>query len=345
MSSFQRQLNLYGFLRQNTGRDRGSYYHELFLRSRPDLPKIMLRTRVKGIGMGRTNRVDKEPDFYKMPPCLPKVPSSSGKGGRGPNTIAGAESSNNVAPTPIPSTPAEEPREIVTSPLHDLEEEQEEDVEPCVAQSDYSMSQPQPRQRHQYHHQAYHHHQVSSRPSSSSAAWISRPARVSPSYVSVVSPEDTGRPLFLPSRTCDGNYMGMGVDGRFPHPGRVPRSDNLPPHGGDICSTFDDYPFHHTACQPSAIWNSCSSASFPVIPAVYPDPISLPTIPYLQPRYTTAGGVAAPNSSISSCDRDLEDTALFEGLEFQIVDDDSLEQFESDLMPEPTTSVSSTSGL
>jgi hypothetical protein len=29
-----------------------------------------------------------------------------------------------------------------------------------------------------------------------------------------------------------------------------------------------------------------------------------------------------------------QDTGLFEGLEFQIVDDDSLELFEADLMPE-----------
>jgi HSF-type DNA-binding len=36
-SSFLRQLRLYGFSRTKSGPDYGAYYHELFLRSRPDL--------------------------------------------------------------------------------------------------------------------------------------------------------------------------------------------------------------------------------------------------------------------------------------------------------------------
>ena len=66
MTSFQRQLNLYGFMRKTDGTDRGSYYHELFLRGRPDLAKIMVRTRVKG---DCKRRPMAEPDFYKMPYC------------------------------------------------------------------------------------------------------------------------------------------------------------------------------------------------------------------------------------------------------------------------------------
>ena len=38
------------------------------------------------------------------------------------------------------------------------------------------------------------------------------------------------------------------------------------------------------------------------------------------------------NTSIQDDQWELEDTALFEGLEFQVVDDDSLEQFESELI-------------
>ena len=51
LTSFQRQLNLYGFCRLTSGRDRGGYYHELFLRNRPDLCKRMMRTRIKGTGI------------------------------------------------------------------------------------------------------------------------------------------------------------------------------------------------------------------------------------------------------------------------------------------------------
>jgi HSF-type DNA-binding len=47
-TSFQRQLNLYGFHRVSSGPDKNSYYHPLFLRGRPDLCRLLLRTRVKG---------------------------------------------------------------------------------------------------------------------------------------------------------------------------------------------------------------------------------------------------------------------------------------------------------
>lgn len=50
-TSFQRQLNLYGFQRVTSGRDRQAYYHPLLLRGRPDLCRLMLRTRVKGGGL------------------------------------------------------------------------------------------------------------------------------------------------------------------------------------------------------------------------------------------------------------------------------------------------------
>ena len=44
LTSFQRQLNLYGFSRITTGQDRGGYYHELFLRHRLFLCQSMVRT-------------------------------------------------------------------------------------------------------------------------------------------------------------------------------------------------------------------------------------------------------------------------------------------------------------
>ena len=67
LTSFQRQLNLYGFCRLTTGSDRGGYYHELFLRGRPFLCKRMIRTRVKGTGSKAVINPSSEPNFYEMP--------------------------------------------------------------------------------------------------------------------------------------------------------------------------------------------------------------------------------------------------------------------------------------
>ena len=41
LTSFQRQLNLYGYKRITRGADSGAYYHELFLRDRPKLCERM----------------------------------------------------------------------------------------------------------------------------------------------------------------------------------------------------------------------------------------------------------------------------------------------------------------
>ena len=47
LSSFKRQLNLYGFELINTGPSRGAYYHELFQRDNPKLCRRMRRVAVK----------------------------------------------------------------------------------------------------------------------------------------------------------------------------------------------------------------------------------------------------------------------------------------------------------
>ena len=67
ITSFVRQLNLWNFKRLNRkGDDYKSYYHELFLRGRPELAKIMRRHKIKGVGTKRTPNPENEPNFYKM---------------------------------------------------------------------------------------------------------------------------------------------------------------------------------------------------------------------------------------------------------------------------------------
>jgi hypothetical protein len=66
LTSFQRQLNLYGFNRVTRGHDHGGYYHELFLLEKPFLCKRMVRTKVKGTKFKAASSPDQEPNFYLM---------------------------------------------------------------------------------------------------------------------------------------------------------------------------------------------------------------------------------------------------------------------------------------
>jgi hypothetical protein len=68
MTSFQRQLNLYGFQRLTRGEDKGGYYHEFFLRGKAFLAHRIHRIRIKGTGCRKKSNPVSEPDFSKMPP-------------------------------------------------------------------------------------------------------------------------------------------------------------------------------------------------------------------------------------------------------------------------------------
>mmetsp|Transcript_17374 Transcript_17374/g.32943 ORF Transcript_17374/g.32943 Transcript_17374/m.32943 type:complete len:497 (+) Transcript_17374:106-1596(+) len=67
ISSFRRQLNLYGFIRLSKGRDAGAYYHEFFLRGKPLLSMKMMRERIKGTKIRASSSPAEEPEFYRMP--------------------------------------------------------------------------------------------------------------------------------------------------------------------------------------------------------------------------------------------------------------------------------------
>jgi len=53
------------------GPDGGAYYHELFLRGRPNLCARMVRQKVKGTGHKQPTDIASEPNFYAMPSVEP----------------------------------------------------------------------------------------------------------------------------------------------------------------------------------------------------------------------------------------------------------------------------------
>lgn len=57
-SSFQRQLNLYEFVRITDGPDKGAYYHDLFIRGRPILASQIRRNKLKGSAVPTTAKKD-----------------------------------------------------------------------------------------------------------------------------------------------------------------------------------------------------------------------------------------------------------------------------------------------
>jgi hypothetical protein len=67
ITSFFRQLNLYGFKRITQGHDKGAYYHELFLHGKQFLTSRILRLKVKGTKVKGLPNPETEPNFYSMP--------------------------------------------------------------------------------------------------------------------------------------------------------------------------------------------------------------------------------------------------------------------------------------
>jgi hypothetical protein len=106
ISSFHRQLNLYGFKRISQGPDRGGHYHELFLRSKGFLTYYMKRTKVKGEGPRKAHDASSEPNFHQMPPLpaepLEAVPTTSPAIDHMPASSAATASLPSMINMPVP---------------------------------------------------------------------------------------------------------------------------------------------------------------------------------------------------------------------------------------------------
>lgn len=76
-TSFQRQLNLYGFSRCVRGPDGGAYHHQSFLRGKAALALNIIRTKIKGNGHKTMTPLEDQPDFHKMTPLKNDAPPVS----------------------------------------------------------------------------------------------------------------------------------------------------------------------------------------------------------------------------------------------------------------------------
>lgn len=65
-ASFQRQLNLYNFVRHKEGSHRGAYFHPRFVKGRPDLSQNMRRTKIKGRASSASKAADKTSGNIEM---------------------------------------------------------------------------------------------------------------------------------------------------------------------------------------------------------------------------------------------------------------------------------------
>ena len=119
ITSFYRQLNLYGFSRIIKGRDAGGYFHECFRRGKPALIKGMVRVKVKGGGdRPKPSEIAKtQPNFYDMPPIDSEAEACAARGtgkseetaneskiSKAPKKKRKSKSGNKIVVSPVPLT-------------------------------------------------------------------------------------------------------------------------------------------------------------------------------------------------------------------------------------------------
>eukprot|EP00986_Skeletonema_menzelii_P019625 scaffold28736_cov137-Skeletonema_menzelii.AAC.1 len=119
--SFNRQLHLWGFRRIGRANEQ-VWYHDNFLRGKPEDMKLMIRTKIKG-NMAISSEDVKEPNFYDLPPlpvcykrpsaildamenAILKLPTASGAVGQCVSSMGGKHHQIMVLPR------KESPREV-----------------------------------------------------------------------------------------------------------------------------------------------------------------------------------------------------------------------------------------
>ena len=123
-------MNLWGFQKVVNGPDRGGYYHELFLRGRPDLAPIMLRVKGCSAMEGRKAEttsavVMEDPDFYVYPYCeentnrsivMTVTTTASSAAAQRDDHVASQRPKAAAAILIEPSSPPDSPRSAQSSP-------------------------------------------------------------------------------------------------------------------------------------------------------------------------------------------------------------------------------------
>ena len=135
LSSFKRQLNLYGFELINTGPARGGYYHEMFVKERPELCRRMRRVAVKvnpkkkkGITGDSDEKDEKDEEVAADEAKTEDVPSSTEETAKDDSEEATKEEVKTEEATPADEAPVEkaEDKEEATEVTPKKEETEKE---------------------------------------------------------------------------------------------------------------------------------------------------------------------------------------------------------------------------